>query len=64
MEAGPGRSEELCDGGNEDAPAPRTAGMRRQYTAPTLTVYGSLVDLTQKLGGPGRDNPHFLRSFK
>ena len=64
MEAGPGGSEELCDGGDEDARAPRPAALRRQYAAPTLTVYGSLVDLTQKLGGSGRDNPHFLKSFK
>jgi len=59
----PGRSEEPCNGGNGDARTPQPAKLRLQYTAPKLTVYGSLVDLTQKRGGPGRDNPHFLRSF-
>jgi hypothetical protein len=63
MKAGPGRSEKQCNGGSEDARTPRPAGLRLHYTAPTLTVYGSLVDLTQKRGGPGGDNPHFLRSF-
>ena len=29
-----------------------------------LTRYGSVVDLTQKRStSPGRDNPHFLKSF-
>jgi hypothetical protein len=63
MGTGPGRSEELCNGGNEDARAPTPTELRLQYKAPTLTVYGSLVDLTQKRGGPGRDNPHFQKSF-
>jgi hypothetical protein len=63
METRRGRSEELCNGGEGDARAPQPAGQRLQYKAPKLNVYGSLVDLTKKKGGPGRDNPHFLRSF-
>ena len=63
MGTGPGRPEKPCDGGNEDARTPPPAGSRLHYKSPTLTVYGSLVDLTQKRGGAGRDNPHFLKSF-
>ena len=59
----PGRSEELCNGGKGDARAPQPEAPRLQYRVPKLTVYGSLVDLTQKRGGPGRDNPHFRKSF-
>jgi len=56
-------SEELRSGGNGDAPPPLSAGPRLPYAPPALTVYGSLVDLTQKRGGPGLDNPHHQRSF-
>jgi hypothetical protein len=43
--------------------SPVSAIARQPYDAPRLTVYGSLVDLTQRRGGPGRDNPHFRNSF-
>jgi hypothetical protein len=62
MGTAPGPSEKLCNGGSEDSRTPTPAALRLPYAAPTLTVYGSLVNLTQKRGGPGRDNPHFLRS--
>jgi len=52
------------DGGATSGPgAPTPADVRLPYEAPRLTVYGSLVDLTRKRGGPGRDNPHFKASF-
>ena len=63
MGTGPVRSEELRNGAKSGAPTPGSAPARLPYAPPALTVYGSLVDLTQKRGGGGRDNPHFLRSF-
>jgi hypothetical protein len=57
------RPADLRDGGNRKGDAIQAEGERVPYAPPTLTVYGSLVDLTQKQGGPGRDNPHFRRSF-
>ena len=63
MGTGSVRSEELRNGAKSGALAPGSAPARLPYEAPRLTVYGSLVDLTQKRGGGGRDNPHFQRSF-
>jgi hypothetical protein len=63
MVTGPIRPEGLCNGGDGGARAPEPARLRLRYEPPTLTRYGSLVDLTQKRSAsPGRDNPHFLRS--
>jgi hypothetical protein len=63
MRGEPHRREEPCNGAKSGAPAPGSAAAHLPYEAPRLTLYGSLVDLTQKRGGPGRDNPHFQRSF-
>jgi hypothetical protein len=55
---------EAEDSGASSGPgAPIAADARLPYDAPRLMVHGSLVDLTQRRGGPGRDNPHFQRSF-
>jgi hypothetical protein len=63
MGTGLARQAGLRSNDDGKANAGRSAEDRAPYAPPTLTVYGSLVDLTQKRGGPGRDNPHFLRSF-
>jgi hypothetical protein len=64
MVTGPARREEPCNGGKGDAPAAEPARIRLPYEPPALTVYGSLVELTQKRSiMPGRDNPHFQKSF-
>jgi len=63
MGTGRVRQADLRDGGKGTGDATPAEGDRVPYAPPTLTVYGSLVDLTQKRGGPGRDNPHFRRSF-
>ena len=64
MVTGPARREEPCNGGKGDARAAGPARIRLPYARPALTVYGSLVDLTQKRSiMPGRDNPHFQKSF-
>jgi hypothetical protein len=57
------RREEPGSGAKSGPGAPIPAGVRLPYNAPRLTVYGSLADLTQRRGGPGRDNPHFKASF-
>lgn len=63
MWTGRDRRDEPAGGAKSDAGTPAPAEARLPYDAPRLTVYGSLVELTQKRGGPGRDNPHFKRSF-
>jgi hypothetical protein len=64
MGTGPVRPEEPCNGGKGDTRDAGPAQLRRQYEPPALTVHGSLVELTQKRAlTPGRDNPHFQRSF-
>jgi hypothetical protein len=63
MRGEPHRQEEPCNRAKSGPRARVSAAARLPYDPPTLTVYGSLVDLTQKRGGPGRDNPHFQRSF-
>jgi hypothetical protein len=63
MGTGPVRQEEPCNGGKGDTRDAGPAQLRRPYEPPTLTVHGSLAELTQKRGAAGRDNPHFQRSF-
>lgn len=63
MQRAPDRKEEPCNGAKSRTRTQVAAGPRRPYDAPVLTVYGSLVDLTQKRGGPGLDNPGRRRSF-
>ena len=64
MVTGPARREEPCNGVEGDARTPGPARIRLPYEPPALTVYGSLVELTQKRSiMPGRDNPHFQKSF-
>lgn len=64
MVPGSVRRDEASNGDKSEGPAPGPARIRLPYAPPAVTVYGSLVDLTQKRSlTPGRDNPHFQKSF-
>jgi len=64
MVTAPARPDEPCDRGTGDRLGAEPVRLRLPYERPMLTRYGSVVDLTQKRStSPGRDNPHFLKSF-